>query len=104
MNQNLALVRVAALADSIQPRLGTGRMLLRQQPHPGRELSSLGSIPTDRIYMSMILLESAYKILWGRSSGQFVHITRPDARLLVSKLDSLHEQPPFRKLDLGDIF
>src|SRR3984893_6821248 len=37
MNQDLAQVRVAALADSIQPRLATGRMLLRQQPHPGRE-------------------------------------------------------------------
>src|SRR5258705_7738906 len=41
MNQDLAQVRVAALADSIQPRLATGRMLLRQQPHPGCELSSL---------------------------------------------------------------
>jgi hypothetical protein len=27
------------------------------------------SIPTDRICMSMILLESAYKIFRGRSSG-----------------------------------
>ena len=41
MNQDLAQVRVAALADSIQPRLATGRMLLRQQPHPGRELPPL---------------------------------------------------------------
>src|SRR5258708_38545012 len=41
MNQDLAQVRVAALADSIQSRIATGRMLLRQQPHPGRELSSL---------------------------------------------------------------
>jgi len=41
MNQDLAQVRVAAFADSIQSHLATGRMLVRQQPQPGRELPPL---------------------------------------------------------------
>jgi len=41
MDQDLAQVTVATLADPRQPRLAAGRVLLRQQSHPGCELSSL---------------------------------------------------------------
>ena len=41
MDQNLTQVGVAALADAEQPRLVSGRVLLRHNPEPGRELTAL---------------------------------------------------------------
>src|ERR1017187_3880881 len=50
MDQDLAQVAVAALADPVELRLATCRVLLRHQPHPGSELSSFvkGSAVADR--------------------------------------------------------
>src|ERR1035441_2292361 len=52
MNQDLAQVTVTALAYCTELRLTTGRTLVRQQPQPGGELSSLaeGCAVADRRY------------------------------------------------------